>query len=740
MIVERAIFEQQVVSSLKFIAACFIYYYLTPRVVIPKELYEKLDDKWDKVLFNLVVMTGFSALVFPYFVLLKMFGFMFLVMFFALLKLCFVKCYHRKSISLYIINLYREFIYRSIRFSEKWKTYFRYMTRRFNRALYRFVSVIDLKTLATIVVLAVVFVVSFFPILYRGFISYVEATPDISQFYYWFNILKKNVLIDRTAGAPYMWGDPMIIHTINIFTNLDPLSLLNIAPVFYTAVMYFGVFLTVRYLTKRLSGLEGVKTDAPLFGMLVFAFIMTYTYGAYFLGKDFITSSPHILHFKFFRVYFSNNTTFTNNDYLNIFYSFWRITTFLCEEHAFAFLIVTLYLFIKTLETKRDIYLFLYGISAAITLSIHAAAGVTILFTFLPVFIYALLKGSVNLRFFLKGSLVLFAAVFLGSVWMVQFFIYGLPDFIGKAAPFLDVLLHTKNPHATIKTTDIYSVVLFVPTKAVLGLLVLSVIFLVAGIFKPKRFAYLGYCGAITIGVLLMFFFPNFGLPQLADKKRINDVLALVWALDLSVLFFTLFEIPVAYLFSKLKKDIYQFLSHTAILVAAFFMIMCAPSHSYVFSRYFYDSIYDIEHKEFPYLVSEIRRNFQPFTYTIVAKVQQFPQVVSKGYHINIYNFLLKYKPTDKYLKIPTDYIFIFDENIPKKFMGMNEMWYRWRIDLEMALKSWIAQYAATHKNIKVWFKDRGVTVYLIDNRKYMKLKREEQIKKEGVKAIVGER
>jgi len=315
-----------------------------------------------------------------------------------------------------------------------------------------------------------------------------------------------------------------------------------------------------------------------------------------------------------------------------------------------------------------------------------------------------------------------------------------LPDFIGKAAPFLDVLLHTKNPHATIKTTDIYSVVLFVPTKAILLLLALSAIFLIAGVLKPKKFAFLGYSGAITIGVLLMFFFPNFGFPQLADKKRINDVLAFVWALDVSVLFFTLFEVPISYLFSRFRKEVYQFVSHTVILAIAFFMIMCAPSHSYVFSKYFYESIYDIEHKEFPYLVAEIRRNFQPFTYTIVAKVQQFPQVVSKGYYINIYNFLLKYKPTDKYLKIPTDYVFIFDENIPKKFMGMNEMWYRWRIDLEMALKSWIAQYAATHKNIKLWFQDKGVSVYLIDNRKYMEMKRKEEIEKEGVKAIAGKR
>ncbi len=740
MIVERAIFEQQVVDALKFIAACGIYYYLIPKLVVPKELYKKLDDIWDKVLFNLVIMTGFSALIFPYFVLLKVFGFMFLVMFFIFMKLCFVKCYYKKPIGLYLVSIYRGLIYRSIRFSEKWKTYFKYMARKLNRAFYRFVSAISFKTVVALFVLAVVFTVSFFPILYRGFISYVEATPDISQFYYWFNILKKNVLIDRTAGAPYMWGDPMIIHTVNIFTNLDPLSLLNIAPVFYTAVMYFGIFLIIRYFTKRLSGLNSVKTDAPLLGMMVFAFIMSYTYGSHFLGKDFITSSPHILHFKFFKMYFSDNATFTNNDFLNIFYSFWRMTTFLCEEHAFAFLIITLYLFIKTLETKKDIYLFLYGTSAAITLSIHAAAGVTILFTFLSVLIYAILKRNVSLKFFLKGSLVSFAAALVGSVWMVQFFIYGLPDFIGKAAPFLDVLLHTKNPHATIKTTDIYSVVLFVPTKADLGLLALSVVFLIAGILKPKKFTYLGYSSAITIGVFLMFFFPNFGFPQLADKKRINDVLAFVWALDVSVLFFTLFEVPMAYLLNRLKKNIYQFAAHTAILAVAFFMIMCAPSHSYVFSRYFYESIYDIEHKEFPYLVAQIRKNFQPFTYTIVAKVQQFPQVVSKGYHINIYNFLLKYKPTDKYLKIPTNYIFIFDENIPKQFMGMDEMWYRWRIDLEMDLKSWIAQYAATHKNIKLWFKDKGVSIYLIDNVKYMKLKRKEEIKKEGVRAIVGKR
>jgi hypothetical protein len=171
---------------------------------------------------------------------------------------------------------------------------------------------------------------------------------------------------------------------------------------------------------------------------------MAYTYGIYFLSIDAITSKPQILNLGLFKMYSLPYSAYTIKDYENTFYSFWRMTSYLSEEHAFAFFIISTYLFIKTIETKRNIFLLLYSISIAITVSIHSAVGVTIVFIFLPIFIYSLLISKITFKFLLKGIFASLFAVIIGSSWMIQFAIYGLPEFIGKAAPFLDVLFHTK--------------------------------------------------------------------------------------------------------------------------------------------------------------------------------------------------------------------------------------------------------------------------------------------------------
>ncbi len=113
----------------------------------------------------------------------------------------------------------------------------------------------------------------------------------------------------------------------------------------------------------------------------------------------------------------------------------------------------------------------------------------------------------------------------------------------------------------------------------------------------------------------------------------------------------------------------------------------------------------------------KIEDNFQPFSYTIVSYVQEFPQVISRGYHMNTQDFLQTYDPADKSIQIPTDYVFIFMENFPIAYQGMGEYWYRWRPDIMLKLKDWIAIYSQYHDNIKEWYSSQWVDVYLIDNR-----------------------
>jgi hypothetical protein len=564
----------------------------------------------------------------------------------------------------------------------------------------------------------------------------VEASPDISQFYYWFNLLKKNVIIDRTAGAPYMWGGPMVLHTINTVINIDPLALVNLAPLFYVGILFTGLYILASYTCKSTGW--GKDSNAPLLAILIFTLIMTYKIGVYLLGGTAITTDPRIASLGFLKAYFKPFLSRYLEDYQFMqFISFGRMTAYLEEEHAFAFYTISLYLYIRTLETRGNIYLFLFSTTIGILASIHVAYGMIIVFTYLPVLLYSFFARGLDVKFLLKGLKGAVSGGIIGLLWMGQFIIFGLPSRFGKALPFLDILFGKNKPKAalTLEPIDLYAVTIFTPTKYVFALVGVSVIFIVVGLLFRKRLKLLGYIASFTIGVLLLHSFSNFGFPPLSHKTRINNLLALSYALELSAIYFLCFEVLPLHVI-KIRSLIY-YISSSIIAGITGLMFLISPTYAYFFSPYYRNLIEEIEHKEFPVAVYRIRKEFQPFTYTIVSNVQQFAQVIGKGFHINTYKFLLDYKPASEYIPIPTDYIFIFVENVPKKYMGLGEFWFRWRIDHMMALKSWIIQYGATHKNIRLWFSNDQVEIYIIDNRNYTKLLKKKKVKKLGLENVI---
>ena len=131
--------------------------------------------------------------------------------------------------------------------------------------------------------------------------------------------------------------------------------------------------------------------------------------------------------------------------------------------------------------------------------------------------------------------------------------------------------------------------------------------------------------------------------------------------------------------------------------------------------------------------ILKINNNNQPFSWTIVSYVQEYAKVKNIGYHINTQNFLLRYNPLDKVIKIQTPKIYLFVENFPNRYKGKGEWYYRWRQQIQNDLKTWIAIYSANHSNIRVYYKTKTIMVYEIDNSKYVnhikKLERERRLK-----------
>jgi len=702
---EEYVLLTQIYLLFKFLLALFIYYFLIPKLVFPKEIYEKFDSWHDKFVFNITVMTGFSTLVFPLFVIVKVFGIIFLFTFFILLKLAFVKFYYKKSVFDYLLHSYYYAIYLVIRFLEKGTVYSALWKRNFRRKyIPELKKKFNIRFLLKLTLILLIVVFSAFPFVYRGLVCWVEASPDVSQFYYWFNLLKKNVIIDRTAGAPYMWGGPMVFHTINTVINIDPLAIVNLAPLFYTGIFFTGLFILVSYVCKS-TGWKNITSNAPLLAILVFTFVMAYKLGVYLVGGSVSTTDPSIANLKILKVYFKPFLSQYLEDFQSQhFFSFWRMTAYAEEEHAFCFYVISLYLYIKTLETRENLYLFLFSTTLGILVCIHAAYGMIIALTYLPMLFYSLFVNGLDIKFLLKGLKGAILGIVAGLLWMGQFFVFGFPSVFGKALPFLDILFNKNKPKValTLKPIDLYAVTILCPTKYIFALLATSIAFIVAGLFFKNRLKLLGYIASFTIGVLIIHSFSNFGFPPLSNKTRINNLLALSYALELSIIYFLCFEVLPSYVMKLRNLNLIYYLSSATIAGITGVMFLISSTYAYLFSPEYREMMVDIEHKEFPVAVYRIRKEFQPFTYTIISNVQQFAQVISKGFHMNTYRFLLDYKPTDKYIPIPTDYIFIFVENIPKKFMGLGEFWYRWRIDHMLALKSWIVRYGTTHKNIRL--------------------------------------
>jgi hypothetical protein len=722
--IESLVFTYQLYVLFKFILGIVLYYILIPLWIFPKEIYRELQDWKERFVFNIIVMTGFSTLIFPFLVILKLFGFISLVIFFITVKLLFVKFYYKQHIGKYVVHLYNRIIYSLIRFFEKTNVYFLLCKRNIKRKLLPAVKEkISLANILRFLLLVTVFLFSSLPFIYRGLVSWVEASPDISQFYYWFNLLKKNVIIDRTAGAPYMWGGPMILHSINTLLNIDPIPLVNLAPIFYISIFFLGLYIFVSYICKKISH---IPTFSPLLAILIFSTIMSYKFGVYLLSGSITTTDPMIFSLGPLKIYYKPFLPQFLTNFLNQqFTSFWRLTAYLEEEHAFAFFIYTLYIFIRTLETRRNIYLFLFSISLGILLSIHAAYGIIVIFTLIPILLYSFFVDEIDLRFLFKGIKWAFMGGFLGITWIVQLFIYGLPPIFGKALPFLDVLLNRNKPKVAVsfKPIDLYAVTISVPNLSILLLFGNSLLFSILGLLDRRKLKILGYIGAFTVGVLTIHFFSNFGFPPLSAKTRVNNLLALCYSIQLSIIYFLIFELSLY----KFLKKVHYYFSFTIISLLLILLIYISPSESYLFSPNYKKTMTFIEQEDFPVIVYKIRREFQPFTYTIVSNVQQFAQVVGKGFHMNIFTFLLNYSPYDRYLRIPTDYVILFVENIPKNYMGLGEFWFRWRIDQNLALKTWIIEYAKHHKNIKLWFSNDRVEVYIIDNRSYTKLLKKEK-------------
>jgi hypothetical protein len=356
----------------------------------------------------------------------------------------------------------------------------------------------------------------------------------------------------------------------------------------------------------------------------------------------------------------------------------------------------------------------LFAETLAVACAIHPGVLIPVFPASLLVTVLDLVYFKTDRKSFKRGVVALGAALALGNAWLVQFLIYGIPQDIGAAAPILDKLFHTDRAARDVVQSADTVVQIVSPSTLLYALFFFSLFFLLFALLRKDRQekVSLAVIPLTALGTLFLYYAPNMGLPRFVDQSRMQSFLSFSYALAAGGFYYVFVE-------RMCLRRLLPVRFFPASLALAFVLALAAMllTPRWIDDPKYWRQARSMELKETPYFIYEIGDSFQPFSYTVVSNVEGFSQVYSHGYHMNPQEFLTTYAPFAKTLKIPTDYVFIFIENMPVPYQGGGQYWYRWRGDIMTKLKDWIALYGLHHRNLRLWKETRDVQVYLIDNR-----------------------
>jgi hypothetical protein len=697
----------RIFSTLRLLFAGYLMFFWIPRRILPQEY---LEDRLDGVMFNIIHMTAIFTILFPLFVYLRFFGFPFLVIFFFCVRLIFLKFWYKRELGRYLKDdVYHRAVISILELLEDFKSFIDSFRKRRERLLQ---AVRGWATPLNSCSLALVLLVAGYGIYIRmlgPYSSLLAAISDMYQYFYWNQILKLNILFDRIAGAPYPWGAPLLVYTVNLLAQLNTVVLYNSFPLLVLSFAFFTLFYIVR---RVLPG--NVNGASSSIALILFGIVIPSPSSQRFFGTVFSTDFPHISSLGLLSVYSGGPAIGDSILDTYPFIFFIRYTHLLPYETAAGFFLLNLFFLHRALTTRKGLYILLFAETLAIMSAIHPGVLIPLFIPALLITLYDTILSGTDLKTIKRGAVALSAALIAGNVWLVQFLIYGLPQDIGAAAPILDRIFGTSRG---VKETaiDVNRSVQIVEPTILLGLLfTASILVLGFSLLRRDRKEWdsLTLIPLTSIGILFLYYAPNLGLPRIVDQSRMQPFVALSYSLTAAGSYGIFVETG---LLRRIFAERFKAASLLTVFIVALSALFLTPR--WIDNPYYWQQARKMELVESPYFIYKIEDAFQPFTYTVVSYVEDFSKVYSLGYHMNTHDLLTSFSPLDKTLKIPTDYVFIFVENSPVTYQGLGQFWYRWRGDIMLKLKDWIAIYGVNHGNIKIWAETERLQVYLIDNR-----------------------
>ena len=677
-------------------------------VWLPTKIFPQLQTHSgiQKLTFNFIYMSAYIELVIPFLVFIKIFSLFFFIVVLIATRLAFDKFYYGKNISKLIDNLRIGIMLKTLDILDKPAVFKEEVLSHIKNKILHIESKIGFFTLAIKVLFFTVFTYILIVLIARGLLSYSNPVSDTAQFIEWVNLLQHNLLYadNKTFGADF-YGISIMIFFINIFTNIDPIILFSLYPLLLLIALYLAIYYVIKDFTDSMY--------IALFAVIIHGLIFMSPLSNLLIGELVATSHPDIVSFFNLNFYMPKAQDVSNYGSLNGFNFYIRYVSGMAYEHASVFVLLNAYFLIKVFITQRLEYLILYSLTLMLVFIFHGGGAIVLMPISILIALNAFIFAKINTVLLKQGLLAILFATIFGNLWMLSMIKYGIPQDFGAAAPILDKLLGTKKSIENIAETG-FSIVSIINISKIQLFMFASLGFaFVFSLFTKRRFINISFL-LIVLGIFLLYFGPNAGLPLLTNQGRLIEYFFFALILLSSFYFYYFIQKPLVYVLKKYANNVLIFIIYFIFL----FLFLSTPR--WLDTPKFWKNINATQYTSIPNILMQINKENRPYSWTTVAYIQTYAKILNKGYHLNTQNFILNYDPNVKYLEVPTEKIYIIVENYSNAYRGMDEWFYRWRKKIQDNVRSWIALYSINHNNIKVYCQTKTVTVYVIDNKDYI--------------------
>lgn len=272
------------------------------------------------------------------------------------------------------------------------------------------------------------------------------------------------------------------------------------------------------------------------------------------------------------------------------------------------------------------------------------------------------------------------------------------------------------------------------PTKLMFAcMLIGAVCALIMMMFrKTRNFGY-DYTALIIIMVILYTFGASqaLGIPELIAAARASTFAQPFIGL--------LYMLPFDFILRIMgiwKNRYYQMFVRTVSLA------VCVASAMFIMDAGWYHNFFDVNqayYNEPEYLVRNIKKSFEKYSYTIVATTDEYYEVLDHGRHTEISKFMNMVNRKEEEFTFTTDYVFFFIEktllqdythgrvNVSLEYaaqdfvyMAVVQDYYYQRAIVESQVYYWAEAFQKMYpRNFKVYFENDIYIVYLMEQNTY---------------------